>query len=481
MKISVKLIAIIFAAIAAFASVSCEKSESNIKPEEILGSFTCDGNTYNIRSVVVYPLDNGQTEIWISETAGYTTVEQIEASVGELVLIAENSLIGNGKHTYGPEEKIKFIKYDGKTNSGFATIKCIIDEDNNTIDLEFSSAELKSSLNAISGSYKGPYSNYSVPALNNQWAYNRQAKDIVSADYFEMEDDAPSKLVIFDNEGEAIELVIPEEHVNTELIIRSSDTNKPTIKYDNGDIFEIYAGKIKIEVPEKTNDAKKTLNVHLKLTNSAGKTLRADYQGAYRHRFGNKTNRCIYNSGSDGGNVYDGKFLINSIKVSETADKITFRFTPGEHLDGGQIDHNVPNFTVAKSLINAGEVNTQDISATWNFKYNMFELYSYDSTASADRPTAIPGSVINIEKDADGQYTINIELSYLFDKTITQEKRDENGNIIYTQEPVRDTNGDLVLDDNGDPYMNDVPVTEMVKIKMPTSIDLYFKGKATND
>ena len=46
-----------------------------------------------------------------------------------------------------------------------------------------------------------------------------------------------------------------------------------------------------------------------------------------------------------------------------------------------------------------------------------------------DRITAaIPGSVINIEKDADGQYTINIELSYLFDKTITQEKRDENGN-----------------------------------------------------
>lgn len=160
---------------------------------------------------------------------------------------------------------------------------------------------------------------------------------------------------------------------------------------------------------------------------------------------------------------------------------MTFQFTPGEHLGGGQIDQNVPNFTVAKSLINAGEVNTQDISATWNFKYNMFELYSYDSTASADRPTAIPGSVINIEKDADGQYTINIELSYLFDKTITQEKRDENGNIIYTQEPVRDTNGNLVLDDNGDPYMNDVPVTEMVKIKIPTSIDLYFKGQATND
>lgn len=469
MKISAKLIAIIFAAIAAFASVSCEKSESNIKPEEILGSFTCDGNTYNIRSVVVYPLDNGQTEIWISETAGYTTVEQIEASVGELVLIAENSLIGNGKHTYGPEEKIKFIKYDGKTNSGFATIKCIIDEDNNTIDLEFSSAELKSSLNAISGSYKGPYSNYSVPALNNQWAYNRQAKDIVSADYFEMEDDAPSKLVIFDNEGEAIELVIPEEHVNTELTIRSSDTNKPTIKYDNGDIFEIYAGTIKIEVPEKTNDAKKTLNVHLKLTNSAGKTLRADYQGAYRHRFGNKTNRCIYSSGSEGGNGHDGTFLLSSMKVSES-DKVTFTFTPGEHLDGGQIFATYPTLTVGKSLINAGEVNTQEIFDVLSFKYYTFQLgYEYNTEA-------IPGSVINVERSSDGTYTVNAELAYV-SGTVTKyrDKVDENGNLVY----------EWVLSDEFDEDGNQIKVERVAQEEYQedviTTIDLYFKGQATND
>ena len=479
MKISVKLIAIIVAAIAAFASVSCEKSESNIKPEEILGSFTCDGNTYNIRSVVVYPLDNGQTEIWISETAGYTTVEQIEASVGELVLIAENSLIGNGKHTYGPEEKIKFIKYDGKTNSGFATLKCIFDEDNNTIDLEFSSAELKSSLNAISGSYKGPYSNYSVPALNNQWAYNRQAKDIVSADYFEMEDDAPSKLVIFDNEGEAIELVIPEEHVNTELTIRSSDTNKPTIKYDNGDIFEIYAGKIKIEVPEKTNDAKKTLNVHLKLTNSAGKTLRADYQGAYRHRFGNKENRCIYDSGSEGYG-YNGKFHIDGMTVNETHSDVTFTFNPADRTDGKEIDKVLlPTLKVSNSLINKGEVDIYSTTSPWNFRYHTFQVYS---TGTENQYTAQAGSVLSVERDDDGMYTVNIEVSYLFDKTVTQEKRDENGNIIYIDKPIKnELTGEYIYKEDGTPETEKVPDTETVTIKAPTSIDLFFKGPATND
>ena len=101
-----------------------------------------------------------------------------------------NRIITQGnKESIDPQRNpIQFIKYDDKTNSGFATLKCSLNKENKTIDLEFSSAELKSAANAIAGSYKGPYSEYSVPALNNQWAYNRQAKDIVSADYFEMED-----------------------------------------------------------------------------------------------------------------------------------------------------------------------------------------------------------------------------------------------------------------------------------------------------
>ena len=48
MKISVKLTAVIFAAIAAFATISCEKSESNIMPEVIHGSFTNNGNTFQL-------------------------------------------------------------------------------------------------------------------------------------------------------------------------------------------------------------------------------------------------------------------------------------------------------------------------------------------------------------------------------------------------------------------------------------------------
>lgn len=33
-------------------------------------SFTYEGNTYKVRSVVLYELENNMTQIWMSETAG---------------------------------------------------------------------------------------------------------------------------------------------------------------------------------------------------------------------------------------------------------------------------------------------------------------------------------------------------------------------------------------------------------------------------
>ena len=467
MKISAKLTAVIFAAIAAFASVSCEKIESSIKPEEILGSFTYEGDTYNIRSVVLYPLDNGQTEIWMSETAGYTTVEQIEASVGELVISMRTADIVNGNELSenSPKENL-WIKYDGTINNGMHVIKCETNESSKTISLNFRSTNTDFS-NKIEGSYKGPYSDYSVPELNNQWAYNRQAKDIVSADYFEMEDGKPSRLVIFDQKGKAIELTIPIDNVRSKINIKATELDKYkdiTVTYDNGEEFEIYSGQIQI-IPADENS--KDLKVHINLSNAAGKTLRADYQGTYRHRFGNKTNRCIYRSGSEGGNGYDGTFLLSSMKVSES-DKVTFTFTPGEHLDGGQIFATYPTLIVGKSLINAGEVNTQEISDVLSFKYYTFQL-------DTKHTEAIPGSVINVEKSPDGTYTVNAELAYV-SGTVTKYRDmvDENGNVVTEWvEEFDELSGEIIKVEKAkqEEYQEDVI----------TTVDLFYNGQATND
>lgn len=467
MKISAKLTAIIFAAIAAFASVSCEKSESSIKPEEILGSFTYEGDTYNIRSVVLYPLDNGQTEIWMSETAGYTTVEQIEASVGELVISMRTADIVNGNELSenSPKENL-WIKYDGTINNGMHVIKCETNESSKTISLNFRSTNTDFS-NKIEGSYNGPYSDYSIPDLNNQWAYNRQAQDITTADYFEMEDGKPSRLILYYKDGKAIELTIPKADVGPEIVIQAGQANKyssTSVTYDNGEEFDIFSGEIQII----TDRISKNLKVHIKLSNSAGRTLRADYQGAYRHRFGNKTNRCIYSSGSEGGNGYDGTFLLSSMKVSES-DKVTFTFTPGEHLDGGQIFATNPTLTVDESLIGLGEVNTQDISYALSFKYYTFQL-------DTQHTEAIPGSVINVERSSDGTYTVNAELAYV-SGTVTKyrDKVDENGNLVY----------EWVLSDEFDEDGNQIKVERVAQEEYQedviTTIDLFYNGPATND
>lgn len=473
MKISAKLIAIIFAAIAAFASVSCEKSESNIKPEEILGSFTCDGNTYNIRSVVVYPLDNGQTEIWISETAGYTTVDEIEASVGELVLTIPTGKIGNGKQSSEEKNVGNLIKYDGKKNSGWYTYTCYKDAQSKTITIEFSSQHLKSGADlAITGSYSGSYTEYTVEALNNQWAYNRQARAITSVDYFEMEDGKPSRLVIFDQKGKAIELTIPIDNVRSKITIEAKELDKYkdiTVTYDNGEEFEIYSGQIQI-IPADENS--KDLNVDLKLTNSAGKTLRADYQGAYRHRFGNKTNRAIFDSGYD--DEYNGKFELTEVNADEASNIMTFRFTPGNNLSGGQTDKiQAPILKVSREIVNNGEKALNKNAFEWEFKYHTFIVASYDAR-TPDKPTANEGSVIEINCDENGKYTINLEVSTMIKKPVTQNKVDENGNIIYKDVPEKDDFGNIKTDSDGEVIYKKVPETEQVEVEIPASMDLFY-------
>lgn len=477
MSISRKLFTLAIAVLSALSFVSCEEVESNIKPEEILGSFTYNGNTYNIRSVVVYPLDNGQTEIWMSETAGYTTVDEIEASVGELVLTMQTSKIGDGKQTF--EQEGQFIKYDSKVNSGWCSVKCDLDQNQKMISLEFSSQKLKAVKNELEGKYNGPYSDYATKALENQWAYNRRAKAITSVDYFEMEDGKPSRVVIYDEHSCAIELYIDQNSVGMPITIGESASKGITVRYDDGEEFKMTGsdGKTTASGRITVKPLKDHIEISIKLTNESGKTLAAEYIGAYRYRYDNKTNRCIFDSGSEGYG-YNGKFAVSAMSVNETSSDITFTFTPGEHLSNGLVDlHSIPTLKVSRNLVNAGEVDIKSTSHPWQFFYHNFQVYSHDATAS-DKTTANEGSVLSIERDNNGNYTVNIEVGYMLKKIVTQDKVDENGNVVYEWVPKKDENGTPLLDENDDPIMEQVPVKEQVEIEVPATIDLFYSESA---
>ena len=471
MKISTKLSAILFSVLAAIAAMSCDKNsqENGVKPEDTLGSFTYEGNIYKIRSVVLYEMDNNLTQIWISETAGYTTVDEIEASVGELVITVQDSKIGQGKYTF--EQEGNFVKYDNKVNSGWCSIKCELDKESKMISFEFSSQKMKAAKNDIEGSYSGPYSEYTLAALENQWAYNRKAKGIRSVDFFEMEDGEPSRVVIYDDDIPAIDIYLKPENIGFPVSFGTANQapSGTEVFFDDGEEFRLRNSYGNILIKPTAN----TISISLKLTNEGGTTLAAEYEGAYRHRYGNKANRSIFDSGSKGYG-YNGKFEITNATVSETSSMLTFKFTPGAHLEGGLVDMNqIPTLKVSREILNDGEMRLDGGLFEWEFYYHNFQVFSYNAN-TPDKPTASEGSVIEISRDDDGQYTVNLELTTMMKRLETRNKVDENGNIIYKEVVKKDEYGNPLLDENDEPIMEKVPETEQVEVEIPATMDLFF-------
>ena len=458
------------------ALCSCKENitPAGPEPEELLGSFEYEGNTYGIRSVVVYELGN-DTQLWISETAGYKTVDEIENSIGELVITIPNSKLGGQKETF--EQSGKFIRYDDKESYGFCMIKCNLDKSSGNISFEFSSQNLKAVTNAIAGNYSGPYSEHKEQALENQWAYNRKRVNLTSAQFIEMEDGAPSRFILYSDGYESVDFTIAADKLGKTVNVTT--VNIPTgtsVLFDDGEEFKLKGsyGSIKVSIENET------MTASLDLTNEAGKTLRAEYNGAFTKSLGNKYDRCIFNSGSDGYG-YNGRFALASLSTVEDAN-LTLKFTPGSAAEKStMVDGNlIPTLKISRAMINKGEIDLSTTTEDWAFTYHTFQVYSYDAE-QADRPRAAEGSKLSVKKTDDGQYEVDLMVSYLVDKVVTQDKRDENGNIIYTQIHKTDEFGTPLYDDNGDPIMEDVPVKEQVIIKVPASIDLYYNSSTAND
>ena len=153
------------------------------------------------------------------------------------------------------------------------------------------------------------------------------------------------------------------------------------------------------------------------------------------------------------------------------------RFNPGEGKDGVLIDmNNIPALKLSRAFINEGDVELNNTALDWSFSYHTFQVYSYDET-NPTRTRASEGSILNISKDDNGSYTINLELSYTTTTFITQNKTDENGNVITELVQVTDDFGTPLYDENDDPIMKEVPVTEVVEKEVHPSVDLFFRQK----
>ena len=93
--------------------------------------------------------------------------------------------------------------------------------------------------------------------------------------------------------------------------------------------------------------------------------------------------------------------------------------------------------------------------------------------SNPERPTASSGSILNVECDNNGNYTINLEVTHMITKPEYRDVVDENGNVIMEWKQKYE-NGVPVFDADDNPVMEESPVQERVEILVPTSMDLYF-------
>jgi hypothetical protein len=292
-----------------------------------------------------------------------------------------------------------------------------------------------------------------------------------------MEDGSPSRFILYSSDYQALDFTIAQNQLGKTVYLTTGSIPVGTsVLFDDGEEFKLKGGygSIKVSIENEI------LTASLSLTNKGGKTLRAEYSGEFKKSLGNKYDRCVFYSGSDGYG-YNGRFAIQSMNVREDA-QITFQFTPGAvESEGAMTDGNlIPTLKISRSMLNNGKIDLSKTEDEWSFTYHTFQVYSYDA-AQTDRPRASEGSTLSVTKTDNGQYVIDLEVAYPVDKVITQDKVDENGNIVYTEVPKTDQFGTPMLDANGDPIMEKVPVKEQVTIQVPATIDLHYNSSTSND
>ena len=479
MKIYTKISAILLAATVALTSaVSCTEDGPADNSEKVLGSFTYEGETYSIRSVVVYKM-NEVYQIWISETAGYTTVDEIEASAGELVLNIPRGKVGQGNVFF--EQTGDFIKYDGMENKGFCTVECTIDDDSKHISFTFSSQYMKSVSNAIEGSYSGPYSEYKEKNLEqNQWAYNRSVKSLTKAECYTMEDGAANRFVLYDNKAAAVEVDITPAKVGTTVTVGTNAENHISrVAFNNGETFKLDGTYGTVTTAISGTE----LTLSLKLTNSAGKVLRAEYKGEFKSRLGNKRDRCrIFskNGTNQKGTVYDGEFYISGVTTEPNGTNTIFRFQPGANISAelvGSESSLVPTLSIPASLINKGNVYLKN-TAGWTMTYASGMAFPPRSSSSLFEIS--DDSYLNVS-EKNGEYVIDMEIFYSYTLLESVLVLDENGNEILVNGPQKtDALGNPMYDDDDNPIYEQVPMRENKDIPYVSHLDLYYSTSTDN-
>jgi hypothetical protein len=373
-----------------------------IEEEKYTNEITYNGETFAIGSVVRFEQDNNTVQFWISRQEGLTSVDQIEETDGYLIVSTHKSFLG-GRDRFSKNGS--FVKYGdlqfATGDEGMGFIEASITGEELTLDFAIENLHSKATDAALQGNYKGGFSSYTEPALNNEWMKGRNRQNISGSKLTVREDGGADIYALYNTDGTvAIEFSLPQSRRGLPTLLTLSETPVSGIEitYDNGKTADLSKTYGTITANFNSEEVAVSFDVTVE-----SERIRAEFQGPYALEI-TKTNRYIYNSGYPSGSGYDGAFFLEKLNVSEYNDVLTFELLP---YDTDSRFSDVPELKISDlSLIGKTDIDMRNTPG-WHFEFDKIVVDAYENEW---KPAPIAGSKLTIIQTADG-YLIDMELA----------------------------------------------------------------------
>ena len=373
--------AVITTALGLIMAISCTEPDNGpvINEEPRTNLFTFDGYSFDINSAVQYDKGDSNIEIWLSPTSGLTTSREIKASGDYVVLNTHKSFLGGRDRFNSQTSKESYIRFcDQKFaygNEGTAYIETDIVNDSLKVMFLVERFHTRNSpvpVAILSGEYKGTFTVEKEKPYADDWGYDREHTAIEEAVFTTREDGGNASFTLYEANGiEAIRIEMPESSIGKEFLLTASDTPADVKLYVSRSRYTLKGavGMIRTSIKEESAE----ISISLLKDDSQ---LRAEYSGEYETDVV-KLNRFIYDYEGDSG--YEGRQTIVKFMVEDKGTFIRLFFSPGEGytISNANSTH-MPILTVPTSIINAGKKTFMELEG-WEFAYDMMQSWPYEN------------------------------------------------------------------------------------------------------
>lgn len=206
-------------------------------------SYEYGDDAFDVKSVVRFETET-TVELWLSSTEGLTSIGSVMENGNYGVISVNRTYLGSRDlfKKAGSYAGFNELRFDNGHNAkAYIDMSFSADTVSVAFKIEKLFADGESSDKMFSGNYKGTFTDHEQ-ILNNQWSFNRIAKNITKGEVFINTDadyNTTTRFCFYDDAAfmhEAISVTIPEERLG-EDIVNLDDVI--TLTYDGGKEFEL--------------------------------------------------------------------------------------------------------------------------------------------------------------------------------------------------------------------------------------------------